>query len=56
MAATSGSAQLGPPVNGVNVHERLFILLKCNGCDVCEVKVEDSVTSKETKKKESNCF
>ena len=28
----------------------------CNGCDVCEVKVEDSVTSKETKKKESNCF
>ena len=23
---------------------------------VCEVKVKDSVTSKETKKKESNCF
>ena len=23
---------------------------------MCEVKVEDSVTSKETKKKESNCF
>ena len=30
-----------------------FPSLSCNGCDVCEVKVEDSVTSKETKKKES---